>query len=243
MSHAYPPDPNTPDPRTAWTPTPPQDPWPNAPRPPMSAPPGPPYPPAAPGWTQPPGYPPPVAMPHGKPPKVKKAKGQLIVAAVGVAVLLCCGGVLLVNALSGNTGGNQAGSSATDSPAAAASQAPPAGAAVVAWMGNGGQQRITAIGGDFNALHAAGQNTPAARRACASLQRDVESAQAYPPIPDLVAQPHWTAALADYARAATDCLAGVDTFNADLLARAATEMSAGNDEVDAVTARVKALAG
>jgi len=133
-------------------------------------------------------------------------------------------------------------------PAAAPATAPPTPALVVevaAWVAKGGEKQLTTLGTDFGALekaaNAADMTTMGA--GCQQLRKDVESAQAYAPIPDASAQRNWAAALAAYERGATDCVNGTGTANVDMITQAANEIMAGSASLDKVTARLNEIAG
>jgi len=131
-------------------------------------------------------------------------------------------------------------------PAAAADPPDPQLALAVAqWVTNGGATDLKSLGADFSALETAANTSDLAAisSSCAQLQSDVESAQSYDPIPDPEAQHNWSAALAEYARGATDCVAGADTSNDDLITRASTEIVTGSKDLDLVTARLEEIAG
>ena len=116
-------------------------------------------------------------------------------------------------------------------------------AAIYAWWSTGGNDRITALGNDSGAASkaAAAVDFTGLRTACAALQSDTEAAQGGPPIPDQQAQEAWAKGLAQYARAATDCLAGIDTSTPSLISQSADELGAGVDAFNAVTQRVLTL--
>ena len=118
-------------------------------------------------------------------------------------------------------------------------------AEVAAWVAKGGDKQLTTLGTDFGALekaaNAADMTTMGA--GCDQLRKDVESAQAYAPIPDASAQRNWAAALAAYERGATDCVNGTGTANVDMITQAANEIMAGSANLDKVTARLNDIAG
>lgn len=133
-------------------------------------------------------------------------------------------------------------------PAAAPPTAPPTSTVVVevaAWVAKGGEKQLTTLGTDFGALekaaNAADMTTMGA--GCVQLRKDVDSAQAYAPIPDASAQRNWAAALAAYERGATDCVNGTGTANVDMITQAANEIMAGSASLDKVTARLNEIAG
>jgi hypothetical protein len=66
---------------------------------------------------------------------------------------------------------------------------------------------------------------------------------AYPAIPDPVAQSDWSTGLAQYARAATDCAAGISTRNPSLINRSAQELNAGAAALQSATTRIQTLNG
>jgi hypothetical protein len=122
---------------------------------------------------------------------------------------------------------------------------PALAAAVATWVTNGGEADLDALGSDFTALEQAANASDLASMSagCTQLQSDVEAAQQYDPIPDPQAQHDWSAALAEYARGATDCVAGADTSNVDLITKASQEITAGSTDLDRVTARLNVIAG
>ena len=136
-------------------------------------------------------------------------------------------------------------SSGATSPATSERQATPAAAAsanpVHAWLDGGGRQLLTDLSGDSQriATAAGNQDVTGVGAGCAVMQRDVEKAQAYDHIPLASAQTHWSAALAQYARSATDCITATSTGDGELMTRAGNEMSVGNTETDAVAQAFK----
>jgi hypothetical protein len=117
--------------------------------------------------------------------------------------------------------------------------------AVGAWVSNGGEADLRALGSDFKSLSTAANANDMGQMSasCARLQTDVEAAQQYDPIPDPRAQRDWTEALKQYARGATDCMAGADTVNPDLLTKASDEITAGSTSLNHVTTRLSQIAG
>lgn len=133
-------------------------------------------------------------------------------------------------------------------PAAAPATAPPNTTLVVevaAWVAKGGEKQLTTLGTDFGALEKAANaaDMPTMGAGCVQLRKDVESAQAYAPIPDASAQRNWAAALAAYERGATDCVNGTGSANVDMITQAANEIMAGSASLDKVTARLNEIAG
>jgi hypothetical protein len=102
--------------------------------------------------------------------------------------------------------------------------------AISGWYTGGGQTHLNAITDDLGAAHtaAAGGNVPALNTACTSLQGDIEAAQPYPAVPDPQAQADWSTGLAQYARAAPDCVAGISTLAPNLINQGVQEMNAGS---------------
>lgn len=91
------------------------------------------------------------------------------------------------------------------------------------------------------AATAAAADITGLRAACASLQAHVEAAQAYASIPDTVAQSHWSAALAQAARAAADCIAFTRNLDPDLLTRSGHELKAYDTEIGKLSDRIESL--
>lgn len=116
---------------------------------------------------------------------------------------------------------------------------------VAQWVTNGGEDNLKALAVDFKDLEDAANtdDLPTISSSCAQLQTDVEAAQSYDAIPDPEAQHNWSAALADYERGATDCVAGADTSNADLITKASTEITDGSTALNLVTTRLGQIAG
>lgn len=116
-------------------------------------------------------------------------------------------------------------------------------AAIHAWSISGGQDRTSAVSRDLArvAATAAAADIAGLRVACASLQTHVEAAQAYASIPDTVAQSHWSAALAQAARAAADCIAFTQNLDPDPLTRSGHELKAYDAEVGKLSNRVDLL--
>jgi hypothetical protein len=82
--------------------------------------------------------------------------------------------------------------------------------------------------------------------ACTSLQTDVEAAQAYDAsVPDTMLQDDWSTALAQEARAATDCAAATRNGNldSDLLSQSNREFDAATATWSKYNARLNALVG
>lgn len=139
--------------------------------------------------------------------------------------------------------------SATTSVAAPATPTTPSAqnikAAIATWYNSGGGTRITAISADSKSASgsSSGLDIATLRTACTALQHDVESAQAYAPIPDAKMQSAWSSALAQYARAAGDCIAGIDSMDATVVSRAGSELTAASGFMDQATTRAQELNG
>ena len=118
--------------------------------------------------------------------------------------------------------------------------------AVQGWSISGGQDRTSAVSRDLArvAATAAAADITGLRAACASLRAHVEAAQAYASIPDTVAQSHWSAALAQAARAAraaADCIAFTRNLDPDLLTRSGHELKAYDTEIGKLSDRIESL--
>lgn len=168
---------------------------------------------------------------------------------------------LVALALVAGCGASSPGSTATPADNGSTSSAPaeaiasatsavptddPSALPVLAWINNGGRDRSKAIGADAGAIAAGAQSADAqsaVQAGCSRLQTDIESAQQYAPIPDEQAQGPWGQALGKYARAAADCLAGIQSQNASLLNQSGQELNEGNVFIAQVTARLRALSG
>jgi hypothetical protein len=112
---------------------------------------------------------------------------------------------------------------------------------MIGWSDGGGSALIGNLVDDFTAISGAGHNATAMHQACAGMQTHVEAAQAYRQIPDEQAEASWARALALYARAASDCLAGTSGLNAALITKAGQEMDQGSKELDQTAARIKQI--
>jgi hypothetical protein len=118
-------------------------------------------------------------------------------------------------------------------------------AAVLAWWTGGGQDRTAAMSKDFTDMGTAGTASDIAglRVVCTSLQAHVESARSYASIPDTLAQTDWSTALAQAARAATDCIVSTRDLDADLLTQASNELHVATIAFDRCIDRLKVLRG
>lgn len=117
--------------------------------------------------------------------------------------------------------------------------------AVEAWLRGGGQLVIDNLASDYHRVAAstAANDVQGLVPACAALRTSAETAQAYPPIPDPEAQVHWSASLAQSARAGTDCLAGVTANYLELVTQAGHEAGASSRESALMNARIETLRG
>lgn len=223
-----------------------------------------------PPFGQPPGYQPygaqpTAAIPVQAPPKPKRKIGRTTLIVTGVVIVLCCGGGTLIGALNSHPKAKDSADvgaapavkttalavpakpvqpAAPKTEAAPAKPAAPSVAQLVArWWSDGGEAKSDALQADLqHAGTAAGnQDVSALHDACASMQTDVESAQAYASFPDAEGQKLWAAGLAAEARAATDCVGGLDTNSPDLIQRATGEIVDANTNFTKLTARIRAL--
>lgn len=118
-------------------------------------------------------------------------------------------------------------------------------AAVGDWRAAGGQVHVTAITGALHDIARAGSDggIPALVEACRGLRDEVASAQAYPAIPDAVAQTYWRDGLAAGADAARHCIAGASLGDPGLLGDAARELNGMSSQLGAVADRLTLLSG
>ncbi|GAA4973989.1 hypothetical protein WHI96_20120 [Pseudonocardia tropica] len=116
-------------------------------------------------------------------------------------------------------------------------------AAVGDWRAAGGQVHVTAITDALRDIARAGSEggTPALADACRDLRDEVASAQAYPAIPDAVAQAYWRDGLAAGADAARHCIAGASLGDPGLLGDAARQLGAMSTQLAAVADRLTLL--
>jgi hypothetical protein len=113
------------------------------------------------------------------------------------------------------------------------------------WYINAVKDLLTPIGNDAVDMANASNkgDLVGMRTACTSMQTHVKAAQAYAAAPDAEAQADWTAGLAQFARAATDCIAGVDADNNALILRTVNEIQTATGDLDKAMARIKQLIG
>lgn len=118
-------------------------------------------------------------------------------------------------------------------------------AAVGDWRAAGGQVHVTAITGALRDIARAGSagGTVALVEACRDLRDEVAAAQAYPAIPDAVAQVYWRDGLAAGADAARHCIAGASLGDPGLLGDAAQELNGMSTQLGAVADRLTLLSG
>jgi hypothetical protein len=77
---------------------------------------------------------------------------------------------------------------------------------------------------------------------CTQLQSDVIAAQGAPPIPDAMAQEHWSRGLADYETGANDCTNAAPRTDVNLITQAENELMAAASQFNQLDARIRALA-
>lgn len=178
---------------------------------------------------------PPAGLPVGHEPIRRRSAGPVLLAAAAAFVVVT-GGIVAVGNLARDAS-TVAGRSETSAQSVSRQ--------IAAWRDGGGLSRMQAIQDDLASIGDAGSRTDAAdmNTACRSLQRDVESAQAYGPVPDARVQSSWAGALAHGARAATYCIAGTENLDADLLNRSADELTGMGRDLDDGAARLGSLAG
>ncbi len=179
-------------------------------------------------------YAPPAGLPVGHEPIRRRTAGPVVLAAVAAFVVVA-GGIVAVGDLARDAS-TVAGRS--DTSASSVSRQ------IADWRDGGGLSRMQAIQGDLASIGDAGGRTDSAdmNTACRALQRDVESAQAYGPVPDARVQSSWAGALAHGARAATYCIAGTERLDADLLNRSADELTEMGRDLDDGATRLGAVA-
>jgi hypothetical protein len=168
-------------------------------------------------------------------PPAKRSPGG-IAAWVGVTALLA---TAVVTAVFGHVRDTQENTHDVPATAPADSRA-----AISAWWTGGGLDRNSAIGKDFRDMGTAtaANDITGLSAACTSLQTDVEAAQAYAPFPDTSAQTDWSTALAQAARAATDCKAPTrNNPNADLMTQSSQELDSYTTALNKFTHRVNVL--
>lgn len=189
--------------------------------------------------TQPYGYQQPIVdqyrqipPPIPQPPAKKKAPTWFIVLFFIVIIGACTGGGIAVFSHSSTT------SPSTTSTLSVSQK-------LAAWRSGGGQDILTSITADLGSMQTAGQNvdSSAMNNACVALQQDVETAHAYAPIPIASAQRPYSAALAQFARASDDCIAGVSTQDAALISKATKELSAGSTDIKNAAAALNTVTG
>ena len=117
--------------------------------------------------------------------------------------------------------------------------------AVADWVLNGGETELKALGTEFGELAQAANasDLQAISLSCTHLQRDVQAAQDYDPIPDNTAHESWSAALDEYEHGAKDCVTGADNVDSDLLIKASQELIDGRKDLQDVTARLQEISG
>jgi hypothetical protein len=113
------------------------------------------------------------------------------------------------------------------------------------WLSNGGDAGNNAVIKDTGALDVAGVNSDvsAAKTACRSLQTDVQRYQAYQPSPDPEYRTDLEAALAQYARGASDCVASLTTNSDALSTQSSEELHSARHEFLLAADRLKTIEG
>lgn len=165
---------------------------------------------------------------------------RILITAVALALtatLDACGSIASTPTASTDTS-QPAAATTTNSAAAAA-------AGIYAWYTGGGQTDVSQFvseAGDISTA-ASSQDLSTLKTACTDLQTTVENAQAYKQIPDAQAQTPWAQALAQYARGASDCIAGIESGDDSVVTKSAGELTAGTSYLNQVTARIKSLDG
>jgi len=117
------------------------------------------------------------------------------------------------------------------------------GQKIAVWYAAGGKDKLTAIGTDATAMgtDASAMDVNQLTADCGALKGHVRDAQAFQPIPDDEAQQHWKAALADYKKAADDCISGAASTDAAKITQSGTELSDGTTEINLATARISEI--
>lgn len=151
--------------------------------------------------------------------------------------------VAIAVATSGNNGSNSKSAQPAPGSAAPLTAAQLQAAQLSAWWNGGGDARHQAISRALDATVKASSSgqVDALATACGQLQTAIEQAQAYDPVPVPAVQEHWAAALAQYARSATDCLSGATTATPSLLSQSADEMTAATSQLQQATAAINAI--
>lgn len=211
------------------------------------------------GWQPPPGWGQQAELGQQQP-TPKSNKRTVYAVTVGVAALLAIGVIAnITDKHAGDTAAAPAPAPARTSttPAAPANPAPATTAApspshnadyetgqkIAAWYAGGGKDKMMALGADGSTMgvDASALDVIQLTADCGTLKGHVRDAQAYQPIPDDQAQQHWAKALADYKKAADDCIAGASAVDASKINQANEELTAGTTEVTLVSARISEI--
>ena len=114
-----------------------------------------------------------------------------------------------------------------------------------AWYENGGGTIIDKLTTDFNKASTAAnaKDLTATGKACRTMRTDVEAAQQYDPLPVKSVQTPWAKALAEFARGASDCIAGLRTGDGALISQAGDELVKGTDYLTDADTAIHAIAG
>ena len=81
------------------------------------------------------------------------------------------------------------------------------------------------------------------REECSGLQQDLTTAKQFQSIPDQITQNNWSAALDSYSKGASECISAVEVegLDTDTFEQADQDMSNGNSNMNAMTARIAAF--
>jgi hypothetical protein len=109
---------------------------------------------------------------------------------------------------------------------------------IVAWVGGGGLTKMDAVTAALGQVHDSSNDAAATGVACGGLASAVSDAQAYEPIPLPAVQSHWSAALNDFANAASDCVSGVSGNDVVKLSASASELGLGSAELKQATSAI-----
>ncbi len=110
------------------------------------------------------------------------------------------------------------------------------------WTVGGGTGHLNQMKQDLDAVNKAIAAKDALQlyQTCDGFGIDVKATQAYTPLPDPVGQRDWSAGLALYLRAATDCMSGPP--DPARLNKVTAELLAGASDLTRTTTRMQAIA-
>jgi hypothetical protein len=153
--------------------------------------------------------------------------------------------ILVTTSIGGGGGGSKDQAGAGSSQSAGAGISPDAASTVRDWYVNGGESHLTTVARDVTSVQddQSANDTMSMQSDCATLLTDVQNAQVYPPIAEPQTQSHWSNALSQLGQAAADCRDGTTEKDASLIAKATTELTSADTELDLVTNLVNSLAG